>query len=58
MTLPDIAVVGGGLLGRSMAWRAARAGARVALYDAAGSKGEDSAAWAAAGGSRPVEGKA
>jgi glycine oxidase len=49
VTLPDIAVVGGGLLGRSMAWRAARAGARVALYDAAGSKGEDSAAWAAAG---------
>src|ERR1700730_19124067 len=32
-----------------MAWRAARAGARVALYDAAGRKGEDSAAWAAAG---------
>jgi glycine oxidase len=49
MTIPDIAVVGGGLLGRSLAWRAARAGARVALYDAAGSKGEDSAAWAAAG---------
>jgi glycine oxidase len=49
VTLPDIAVVGGGLLGRSLAWRAARAGARVALYDAAGSKGEGSAAWAAAG---------
>jgi glycine oxidase len=49
VTLPDIAVVGGGLLGRSLAWRAAWAGARVALYDAAGSKGEDSAAWAAAG---------
>ena len=49
MTLADIAVVGGGLLGRCLAWRAARADARVALYDAAGSKGEDSAAWAAAG---------
>lgn len=49
MTLADIAVVGGGLLGRSLAWRAARAGARVALYDAAGSKGEGSAGWAAAG---------
>jgi glycine oxidase len=49
VTLPDIAVVGGGLLGRSLAWRAARAGARVALYDASGNKGEDSAAWAAAG---------
>ena len=49
MTRPDLAIVGGGLLGRSLAWRAARAGARVALYDAAGRKGEDSAAWAAAG---------
>jgi glycine oxidase len=49
VTLADIAVVGGGLLGRSLAWRAARAGARVALYEAGGSKGEDSAAWAAAG---------
>src|SRR5260370_29514366 len=45
----DIAVIGGGLVGRSLAWRAARAGARVALYDAGGSKGEHSAAWAAAG---------
>jgi glycine oxidase len=49
MTRPDIAVVGGGLLGRCLAWRASRAGARVVLYDAAGSKGEDSAAWVAAG---------
>jgi glycine oxidase len=46
---PDIAVVGGGLLGRCLAWRAALAGASVALYDAAGSLGEGSAAWAAAG---------
>jgi glycine oxidase len=49
MTRPDIAIVGGGLLGRCLAWRASRAGARVALYDAASSKGEDSAAWVAAG---------
>ena len=49
MTRPDIAVVGGGLLGRCLVWRASRAGARVALYDAASSKGEDSAAWVAAG---------
>ena len=49
MTRPDIAVVGGGLLGRCLAWRASRAGARVALYDAASSRGEDSAAWVAAG---------
>jgi glycine oxidase len=49
MTQADIAVVGGGLLGRCLAWRASRAGARVVLYDAASSRGEDSAAWVAAG---------
>ena len=49
MTRPDIAVVGGGLLGRFLAWRASRAGLRVALYDAASRAGEDSAAWVAAG---------
>lgn len=46
---PDIGVIGGGLLGRCLAWRASRAGARVALYEAAGSAGEGSAAWVAAG---------
>jgi glycine oxidase len=46
---PDIAVVGGGLAGRLLAWRAARAGSGVALYDAAGRLGEGAAAWAAAG---------
>jgi glycine oxidase len=46
---PDIAVVGGGLLGRCLAWRASKAGARVVLYDAASSEGESSAAWVAAG---------
>jgi len=45
----DLAVVGGGLLGRLLAWRAARAGMRVALYEAGGRLGEESAAWAAAG---------
>jgi len=49
MKRPDIAVVGGGVLGRCLAWRASRAGAQVALYDAAGSRGEGSAAWVAAG---------
>ena len=49
MTRPDIAVVGGGLLGRCLAWRASRAGARVVLYDAASSEGEGSPAWVAAG---------
>jgi glycine oxidase len=46
---PDLAIVGGGLLGRCLAWRASKAGARVALYDAASSRGEGSAAWVAAG---------
>jgi glycine oxidase len=54
VTLADVAIVGGGLLGRSLAWRAARVGARVALYDVADSKGEDSAAWAAAGMIAPI----
>lgn len=49
MNLPDIAVVGGGLLGRCLAWRTSKTGARVALYDTATSAGEDSAAWVAAG---------
>jgi glycine oxidase len=49
VTRPDIAVVGGGLLGRCLAWRASLAGARVALYEAAGSQGEGAAAWVAAG---------
>lgn len=49
MNTPDIAVVGGGLVGRCLAWRASRAGARVALFDSAGSRGEHSAAWVAAG---------
>ena len=43
MTQPDIAVVGGGLLGRLLAWRATKAGLCVALYDAAGPTGEGSA---------------
>jgi len=49
VTQPDIAIVGGGLLGRLLAWRASKAGARVALYDAASREGESSAAWVAAG---------
>ena len=39
---PDIAVVGGGLLGRCLAWRASKAGARVVLYEAASKRGEGS----------------
>lgn len=54
MRPPDIAVLGGGLLGRCVAWRAAKAGASVAIYDAAGPDGERSAAWGAAGMIAPV----
>ncbi len=49
MRRPDVAIVGGGLVGRCLAWRAARSGARVVLYDSASSRGINSAAWAAAG---------
>lgn len=49
MRQPDVAIVGGGLLGRLLAWRASTAGLRIALYDAASSRGEGSAAWVAAG---------
>jgi glycine oxidase len=49
LRVPDLAVVGGGLLGRLLAWRAARAGMSVGLYEAGGRLGEESAAWAAAG---------
>ena len=54
MTRPDICVVGGGLLGRCLAWRASKTGARVVLYDAASSNGEGSAAWVAAGMIAPI----
>jgi glycine oxidase len=54
MARPDIAVVGGGIVGRLLAWRAARQGLRVALYEAGSSLGEESAAWVAAGMIAPV----
>ena len=54
MTAPDLAIVGGGLLGRCLAWRASRAGVRVVLYDAGGPRGENSAAWVAAGMIAPM----
>ena len=49
MSRPDVAIVGGGLVGRCLAWRASHSGARVVLYDSASSQGINSAAWAAAG---------
>ncbi|KVC65130.1 FAD-dependent oxidoreductase [Burkholderia stagnalis] len=45
---PDFAVLGGGLVGRLIAWRLAGDGHRVALYERGGPDGEQSAAWVAA----------
>ncbi|MGN6665991.1 MAG: FAD-dependent oxidoreductase [Trinickia sp.] len=45
---PDIAVLGGGLCGRLVAWRLAGAGYRVALYERGDAAGSSSAAWVAA----------
>lgn len=49
MTKPDLAIVGGGLLGRLLAWRAALNEFRVTLYDANDRMGKEATAWAAAG---------
>ncbi|KVM76878.1 cytochrome C biogenesis protein CcdA [Burkholderia ubonensis] len=45
---PDFAVLGGGLVGRLIAWRLAGNGHCVALYERGGPDGEQSAAWIAA----------
>jgi glycine oxidase len=44
----DVAVIGGGLCGRLVAWRLAGAGARVSLFDRGDEAGTQSAAWVAA----------
>jgi glycine oxidase len=44
----DFAVVGGGLIGRLIAWRLAGEGARVALYEQGDAAGRSAAAWVAA----------
>ena len=45
---PDIAVIGGGLVGRLVAWQLAGAGHRVSLYERGDASGAQSAAWVAA----------
>lgn len=49
MTRPDLAIVGGGLLGRLLAWRAALDGLQVTLFDANDRLGNRATAWVAAG---------
>jgi glycine/D-amino acid oxidase-like deaminating enzyme len=51
---PDIAIIGGGLLGRTLAWRAALQGFRVELFDAGDRDGRASAAWVAGGMIAPL----
>ncbi|GLU34428.1 FAD-dependent oxidoreductase [Trinickia caryophylli] len=45
---PDFAVLGGGLVGRLVAWQLAGEGHRVALYERGDARGAGSAAWVAA----------
>ncbi|MGI4982164.1 MAG: FAD-dependent oxidoreductase, partial [Janthinobacterium lividum] len=47
-TRPDVAIVGAGLAGRLLAWRLAREGLRVALYERGDPHGRSAAAWVAA----------
>ncbi|MDQ4058779.1 MAG: glycine oxidase ThiO [Actinomycetota bacterium] len=51
MTAPDTVVVGGGVIGASIAWRAAQRGLAVAMVDPHPGRG---ASWAAAGMLAPV----
>ncbi|MGI4813985.1 MAG: FAD-dependent oxidoreductase [Janthinobacterium lividum] len=45
---PDFLIVGGGLMGRLLAWRLSQDGARVSLYERGDAAGRGSAAWVAA----------
>lgn len=49
---PDVVIVGAGIIGASIAYHAAKAGARVALVDARGLAEAPGASWASAGGLR------
>ena len=46
---PDVAIVGGGLLGRLLAWRASLSGLSVVLFDANDRLGSKATAWVAGG---------
>ncbi|MDU0809812.1 MAG: FAD-dependent oxidoreductase [Burkholderia sp.] len=51
---PDFAVLGGGLIGRLIAWRLAGSGHRVALYESGNADGSGAAASIAAGMLSPI----
>ena len=44
----DVAIVGGGLAGRLLAWRLARAGVRVSIFERGDAQAASAAAWVAA----------
>src|SRR5271156_6226424 len=48
VTIPDFAVLGGGLSGRLLAWMLAGEGHHVALYERGDAAGTQAAAWVAA----------
>ncbi|MBJ7600662.1 FAD-binding oxidoreductase [Candidatus Nephthysia bennettiae] len=50
--MPDTVIVGGGVIGSSIAYHLARLGAAVTVYDPAGGPDSPSATWASAGGVR------
>ncbi|KAG0276746.1 hypothetical protein BGZ96_003164, partial [Linnemannia gamsii] len=51
---PEIAIIGGGLVGRLIGWQLARSGRRVALYERGDAAGSQAAAWVAAGMLAPL----
>nr|MBA2449086.1 FAD-binding oxidoreductase [Chloroflexota bacterium] len=52
MTNFDVAIIGGGVTGSSIAYHLARQGARVGVFEQAEPAAEPSASWASAGGVR------
>ncbi len=51
---PEIAIIGGGLVGRLIGWQLAHSGRRVVLYERGDAAGSQAAAWVAAGMLAPL----